>query len=139
MLHSSSVSHDTIHQDILNSTSAVVFLGTPHRGSQDMAGIGETVRRIAATALRVDTSSAMLDALGLRSSDLQRGQEAFSRLWSTYDFRVKTFQEGLGLTGVNIGVLKDKVRCFGRLKCAWLPEAATHDSTPGTTHQRDNG
>ncbi|KAK3942679.1 hypothetical protein QBC46DRAFT_447659 [Diplogelasinospora grovesii] len=109
MLHSSSVSHDTIHQDILNSTSAVVFLGTPHRGSQDMAGIGETVRRIAATVLRVDTSSAMLDALGLRSSDLQRGQEAFSRLWSTYDFRVKTFQEGLGLTGVNIGVLKDKV------------------------------
>jgi protein SERAC1 len=109
MLHNSSLSDETPHKDIVTSTSAVVFLGTPHRGSEDMAGLGEAVRKIAATILRMDTNSAALDALGLKSTDLQRCQESFSRLWSTYDFRVKTFQEGLGLTGINIGPLKEKV------------------------------
>ena len=53
--------------------------------------------------------SAILDALGLKTTDLERAQEAFSRLWQEYDFRVKTFQEGLGLIEVNLGVLGNKV------------------------------
>jgi hypothetical protein len=110
MLCNSSVSDDSTHNDIIKSTSAVVFLGTPHRGSQDFAGIGEVVCKAAAHVLRMDTSSVFLDILGLKTTDLERCQESFSRLWGIYDFRVKTFQEGLGLTGINLGLLKEKVR-----------------------------
>ena len=74
-----------------------------------MAGIGETVRRVASTILKMDTSPAALNALGLKTTDLERCQESFSKLWRDYDFTVKTFQEGLGLTGVNIGPLSNKV------------------------------
>ncbi|KAF7538970.1 hypothetical protein G7054_g2557 [Neopestalotiopsis clavispora] len=45
----------------------------------------------------------------MKTSDLERAQESFSRLWSKHDFRVKTFQESLGLTGVHLGVLGNKV------------------------------
>lgn len=57
----------------------------------------------------MDTTSAILDTLGLKTADLERAQEAFSGLWQRYDFRVKTFQEGLGLTGIHLGVLGNKV------------------------------
>ncbi|GAP85018.2 hypothetical protein SAMD00023353_3900570 [Rosellinia necatrix] len=95
-------------QDIAKSTAAVVFMGTPHRGSQDLSGIGEVVRKIASFSL-MDTNPAALDTLGLKNTDLERNQEAFSRLWQQYNFRVKTFQEGFALTGVNIGHLNEKV------------------------------
>lgn len=57
----------------------------------------------------METTSVHLDTLALKTTDLERAQEAFSRLWQKYDFRVKTFQEGLGLTGIHLGVLGDKV------------------------------
>ncbi|KAH8886603.1 hypothetical protein GQ53DRAFT_875256, partial [Thozetella sp. PMI_491] len=109
MLCNSSTSVDPLHNDIIKSTGAVLFMGTPHRGSQQLAAVGEVVRKVAAHALMMDTSSVLLDVLGLKSSDLERCQESFSRLWSAHDFRVKTFQEGLGLTGVNLGLLNEKV------------------------------
>lgn len=109
MLAHSADSDDQALCNIVESTAAVVFLGTPHRGSPQMAGLGETVRKAASSILRMDTSPAALDALGLKTSDLERCQETFSRLWRDHDFSVKTFQEGLGLTGVNIGPLSDKV------------------------------
>jgi hypothetical protein len=85
-------------KDIVESTAAVVFLGTPHRGSRDIANIGEVIRK--AASIVMDTSPFALDALALKNSDLSRCQESFSRLWFSYDFRVKTFQEGQGLTGM---------------------------------------
>jgi protein SERAC1 len=109
MLARSEASGDLVLRNIVQSTAAIVFLGTPHRGSQQMAGIGETVRKIASVVLKMDTSPAALNALGLKTTDLERCQESFSQLWRDYDFTVKTFQEGLGLTGVNIGPLSDKV------------------------------
>jgi hypothetical protein len=109
MLSASDVSDDLELRNIVESTAAIIFLGTPHRGSLDMARLGETARKIA-SAVRMDTSSTTLDALGLKTSDLERCQESFSRLWAKYDFRVKTFQEGLGLRSANIGALNDKVR-----------------------------
>jgi protein SERAC1 len=57
----------------------------------------------------METTSVILDTLGLKTSDLERAQESFSGLWRKYDFRVKTFQEGLGLSGVHLGVLGNKV------------------------------
>ncbi|KAK4225059.1 hypothetical protein QBC38DRAFT_445882 [Podospora fimiseda] len=90
------------------STAAVVFLGTPHRGSPDFVNMGELMRSII-SALFVGTSSCNLHALGLRTTGLERAQEAFSQVWHTYNFTVKTFQEGLGLTGINLGMLGNKV------------------------------
>lgn len=85
-----------------------MFLGTPHRGSPGLLSLGEWARSILSD-LRVDTTSAILDTLGLKTTDLKRAQEAFSGIWQTYDFRVKTFQEGLGLTEVNLGILGNMV------------------------------
>ncbi|KAH8899091.1 hypothetical protein GQ53DRAFT_878427, partial [Thozetella sp. PMI_491] len=108
MLTASSLSMDDNHKDIIGSTTAIIFLGTPHRGSPDFAKFGDNIRRFIGM-LRVGTTSTMLDALGLKNTDLERTQDAFSRLWHQYDFRVKTFQEGLAMTGVDIGVFGKKV------------------------------
>ncbi|KAK0737212.1 hypothetical protein B0T21DRAFT_159826 [Apiosordaria backusii] len=96
-------------RDILTSTVAVIFLGTPHRGSADFAKLGDIVRRVAGTVLRVDTNSNIIRALGIDSPVLELSRESFLRQWQTYGFQVKTFQEGRAMTGINIGRLKDKV------------------------------
>lgn len=96
MLARSSSSKRREHKNVVESTAAVIFLGTPHRGSLDIAAIGEVVRSVVST-LGMKTTPAILDALGLKTTDLERAQEEFSRLWQKHDFRVKTFQEGLNL------------------------------------------
>ncbi|KAL2204877.1 hypothetical protein CC79DRAFT_1293059 [Sarocladium strictum] len=108
MLERSATAAEPELRNIVESTAAVIFLGTPHRGSPDLAAMGEYVRSII-SGLRMETTSAILDSLGLKTTDLERAQEAFSRLWQKYDFRVKTFQEGLGMSGVNLGALTNKV------------------------------
>ncbi|KAK4201945.1 hypothetical protein QBC40DRAFT_48381 [Triangularia verruculosa] len=100
---------NTSVKDILTSTVAVVFLGTPHRGSADFAKLGDITRRVAGTVLRVDTNSNIIRSLGINSPELELSRESFLRQWQTYGFQVKTFQEGRAMTGVNIGRLKDKV------------------------------
>ena len=109
MLSRSSTSEEPAVMDIVESTAAVMFLGTPHRGSENLAGVGDSVRKVATRVLRMDTNHYNLGALGLLSSELERCQEAFSTLWAKYDFRVKTFQEGQPLTGFNLGLLGEKV------------------------------
>ena len=94
-------------KSVAQSTAAVVFLGTPHRGSQ-WAKLGDTASKIT-KSLGFDTSSSLLDALGLKTSDLQRCQESFSAIWSIYSFRVKTFQEGQGLMATSFGGLNNKI------------------------------
>lgn len=85
-------------------------MGTPHRGSPDFADFGMTVRAISSTLLRVDSNATILRALGVESPELQIGREEFIPLWNRYKFRVKTFQESLPLTGVNVGLLNKLVR-----------------------------
>ncbi|KAI7786516.1 hypothetical protein LA080_003245 [Diaporthe eres] len=108
MLASSSSSTEHRLRNVVASTAAVIFLGTPHRGSADLAKLGDRARRMI-SALRMKTNPATLDALRLRTKDLEIAQESFSAVWNRYDFRVKTFQEGLGLTGVNFGPFGKKV------------------------------
>ncbi|KAF5693138.1 hypothetical protein FDENT_2280 [Fusarium denticulatum] len=108
MLALSSTSEKPEHKKIVESTAAIVFLGTPHRGSPKLAAIGDWARSMV-SSLRFQTTSTILDTLGLKTTDLERTHEAFCRLWNTYDFQVKTFQESLGLTGIGLGVLGDKV------------------------------
>ncbi|KAK3391258.1 hypothetical protein B0H63DRAFT_365230, partial [Podospora didyma] len=90
-------------QEIVKSTSAVVFLGTPHRGSGDFARPRDMTRRVASTILGVDSNTAILRALGLDAPELEQSRESFSLQWRTYGFRVKTFQESQALMGLNIG------------------------------------
>lgn len=108
MLSRSSVSKEPHLTRVVESTKAVVFLGTPHRGSPDLAAAGDLARSFV-SFLGVETSPAILHALGLMTTDLERAQESFSALWLQHSFHVKTFQEGLGLTGINIGGLGKKV------------------------------
>jgi hypothetical protein len=95
--------------NIVESTQAIVFLGTPHRGSTDMAALGDVVRRVASTILRFDTNPVILRALDVDGPELELCRESFITQWRKYNFRVKTFQEALSMTGVNLGPLNEKV------------------------------
>ncbi|KAJ9416909.1 RGT2-sensor of high external glucose concentration [Fusarium oxysporum] len=83
-------------------------LARPHRGSPELSAIGEWARSML-SSLKFQTTSTILDTLGLKTTDLERAHEAFCRLWHQYDFQVKTFQESFGLTGIDLGVLGNKV------------------------------
>lgn len=108
MLAQSSISSDSNAMALLEAIAGVIFLGTPHRGSPQLAAFGEFARSLV-SSLRMATSASILEALSLKSSDLERSQHSFSALWYKHNFQVKTFQEGLGLSGVNLGVLGNKV------------------------------
>ncbi|KAL7933958.1 hypothetical protein V8C35DRAFT_44056 [Trichoderma chlorosporum] len=99
-------------REIVKSTAAVVFLGTPHRGSKDVAALGEVVRSVI-SSFGMETTSVILDALGLKSPDLQRSQEDFSMIWEKHDFQVKTFQEGLNLAKLGEKVVPDYSSLIG--------------------------
>lgn len=89
-----------------------MFLGTPHRGSPEVAGLGEIMRSLV-SALGMETAPTLLDALALKTSDLERAQEEFSRVWEIYDFRLKTFQEGLSFARIGKKVVPDYSSLIG--------------------------
>jgi ankyrin repeat protein len=109
VLRRSETSREPNIQDILCSTAAIVFLGTPHRGSPGLADLGEIVRRTASTLLLVDSNATVLRTLGCDSPELELCRESFNAQWREHQFRVKTFQEALGLGGIAIGRYPDKV------------------------------
>ncbi|KAK8074555.1 hypothetical protein PG997_009218 [Apiospora hydei] len=107
MLANCDMSDNTRHKKIVDDTAGIMFFGTPHRGSKDLASVGEVARK--AAGILLDTNSAALDSLGLKTTDLERSQEHFSRIWRRQDFRVKTWQEGTGISSMNLKYFKDKV------------------------------
>ncbi|KAI6756124.1 hypothetical protein HG530_011860 [Fusarium avenaceum] len=108
MLALSSTSETIALESVIQCTKAIIFLGTPHRGSPEFSAIGERARAML-SSLRFQTAAAILDTLRQGNIDLQRAHESFMRLWQRYSFRAKTFQEGFGLTGINLWVLGNKV------------------------------
>lgn len=110
VLRRSQFSDDPALQDIVRSTRSIVFLGTPHRGSANYAGLGELARKVASTVLRVDSNAAILRALGLDSPELELSRESFIQQWRTYNFEVKTFQESLAPNGMNLRGANEKVK-----------------------------
>ncbi|KAH6964772.1 hypothetical protein EDB82DRAFT_560511 [Fusarium venenatum] len=90
-------------RETVKYTAAIIFLGTSHRGSPGLSTIGERSRTIL-NGMRLQKTAIILDNLRLENNDLQRAHEAFTRLWRQYNLRVKTFQEGFGLFGINLGV-----------------------------------
>lgn len=103
---------ETPFREVAKFTRAVIFLGTPHRGSQDVAALGEVMRSVV-SALGMETSAVNLHALGLKTSDLERAQEDFSKVWQKYNFRVKTFQEGLSFAKFGKKVVPDYSSLIG--------------------------
>jgi hypothetical protein len=89
-------------RNIIETTKAVIFLGTPHRGSAEFAGLGELARSVASAVIRVDSNATVIRALGIDSPELELSRESFLQQWRTYRFQVKTFQESQALTGIRI-------------------------------------
>ncbi|KAL7941783.1 hypothetical protein V8C42DRAFT_167980 [Trichoderma barbatum] len=112
MLARSSSSPKAELRNIVESTASIIFLGTPHRGSQDVAALGEVVRSVI-SSFGMETTPVILDALGLKTTDLERAQEDFSKAWLKYDLQVKTFQEGLSLAKLGKKVVPDYSSLFG--------------------------
>jgi hypothetical protein len=95
--------------DIFLSTDAILFLGTPHRGSTK-AGMAEEFRRIAAVS-GFDTTHHNLQALKVDGMELQIIHELFMELYEQKNrrFQVLTFQEAKGVLGTSYGGLNERV------------------------------
>lgn len=92
---------------LYESTTAIFFLGTPHRGSQ-WVDLGETVRRIVAV-VGFDTNDQNIRALQIDSVVLRNINENFVRLYRKHQFEVRTFQEAKGMARTRFFNFNDKV------------------------------
>jgi hypothetical protein len=95
-------------RDIYESTYAVIFFGTPHRGSS-YAKIGLVARNIAIAA-GFDARDKIIRSLEPNSDILRILRSSFDRMVHDKAFKVHSFQEGQGLTGARI--LSEKVRLY---------------------------
>jgi hypothetical protein len=107
MLLCASESDRKVQQDLCNSTQAILFLGTPHRGSA-YAGVGETIRRIVSHA-GFDTANQNIRALEIDGALLERCDERFQKLRNRCGFEIHTFQEARAMKGTQILSLNEKV------------------------------
>ncbi|KAJ2906161.1 hypothetical protein MKZ38_002876 [Zalerion maritima] len=81
-------------KDILYSTSACIFLASPHRVSS-VWSLMDAVKNMAHLTLGVDPRDPNLPSLfgGADGEEVEAGRQVFLRLWMDHNFRVKTFQE----------------------------------------------
>ncbi|CZR52846.1 uncharacterized protein PAC_02723 [Phialocephala subalpina] len=94
-------------RNIYESTNAILFLGTPHRGG-NFTEWGETARRIV-SAVGFDTSRQNIRDLTIDSSTLEDYHERFLKLYNKRKFEICTFQEARGMTGTSFLSLNQKV------------------------------
>ena len=83
---------------VYDSTKAIIFMGTPHRGS-DYAPWGIIARNIAVAA-GFDANDRLLKDLRADSTMLDLLRDEFGKMLREEKFRVYTFSEGKGLKGV---------------------------------------
>ncbi|OAF56656.2 hypothetical protein VC83_07280 [Pseudogymnoascus destructans] len=96
-------------KDIYASTEAILFLGTPHRGS-GKAEIAEVLRKIVSVS-GFDTTNQNIRSLQIDSTELELIHELFMRLYGQNDrhFKVLTFQEAKGVTGISYLKMNERV------------------------------
>ncbi|KAK4124100.1 S-adenosyl-L-methionine-dependent methyltransferase [Parathielavia appendiculata] len=95
VLRLSEAERDGPLKEILLSTAAVVFLGSPHRGTEQ-CNLGDAIRIMASVTMLVDPDDPALQELcGANSVEAELARQTFVRLWNSYNFRVKTFQESV--------------------------------------------
>ncbi|OCL15206.1 hypothetical protein AOQ84DRAFT_414068, partial [Glonium stellatum] len=81
-------------KDIYDSTCGIIFMGTPHGGS-DYANLGLTARKIAIAA-GFDVRDEIIRNLKVESGTLGLLAEEFSKMLKEDKFQVFTFMEGKG-------------------------------------------
>lgn len=100
--------HHEYLKDVYRSTFAIIFFGTPHRGSS-AAAWGEMLRRIVST-VQLDSAKSILADLdpSSGSAKLDELSEAFSDMLDEKGFRIYSFQEsqGMGSLREQVGVLR---------------------------------
>jgi hypothetical protein len=89
-------------------TKAIIFLGTPHRGSA-YAEWGAIASNLARLALR-DSNKKIVETLEVNSEVLDNIHEEFKTIVHRSDIRVHSFQEARGITGMK--GLHNKVGCL---------------------------
>jgi hypothetical protein len=107
MLLEANIDDTKSSKDVLESTKAVLFLGTPHAGSS-FADMGDTLRRIV-NAVGFGTANQNLRDLKPESAMLEQCRKHFQSLHKSRNFDIYTFQEELGMTGIGIAAADDKV------------------------------
>ena len=107
MLLEANESDEKVQQALCKSTQAILFLGTPHRGSA-YADMGETIRRIVSIT-GFDAANQNILALQIDSALLEKCDERFQKLRNRYGFEIHTFQEARGMKGTQILNLNEKV------------------------------
>jgi hypothetical protein len=85
-------------KSIYHYTDAVIFLGTPHRGSQ-YSSWGQIAERIARAAF-FDTHSRNIFSLQVYGTELANLERDFLILLDRQTFSVFNFQEALGFKGI---------------------------------------
>lgn len=85
--------------DICRSrTRAIVFLGTPHRGSV-YAGWGAIASNLAQVALQ-DSNKKIIKTLDVSSEVLDNIHEEFKAIVSECGVKIHSFQEARGISGM---------------------------------------
>jgi hypothetical protein len=107
MLLQASFDGTKVDKDLLESTKAVLFLGTPHAGSA-FAEMGDTLRAIV-KAVGISAANQNLRDLKTDSTMLDQCRSNFQTLHRRVGFEVYTFQEELGMTGIGIAKADNKV------------------------------
>jgi hypothetical protein len=79
-------------------TRLIIFLGTPHRGSE-YAGWGQIASNLSRVALQ-DSNKKILETLEVNNEVLDNIHEEFKQIASKGKFKVHSFQEARGVTGV---------------------------------------
>src|SRR6266516_1914630 len=110
MLLRASESDRKDQQGLCNSTHAILFLGTPHRGSE-FTEMGETIRSIISLA-EFDTANQNIRALEIDGALLENCDERFQKLRNRCRFEIHTFQEARGMKGIQILNLNEKVAMY---------------------------
>lgn len=86
------------YKSIFEATRGVIFLGTPHRGS-DLAVWGHMMSSLAKLAMQ-DSNQQILDSLAPNNELLNRFNQNFLQLFSQRTFGVHSFYEAKAMTGI---------------------------------------
>jgi hypothetical protein len=110
MLIQADFDDDKDSRDLVAATKAVLFFGTPHGGSS-FAELGDMLRGIAKAA-GFDTAHQNLRDLKSDSAMLEQCRRNFITLHGRGGFKVYSFQEELGMSGVGIAKFSEKVYTY---------------------------
>lgn len=125
----------------MSNTSGIIFLGTPHRGS-NAASYGRMVYLLAKAFAFQSANTKLLTALEKNSETLDRISTEFFQTLETYkNLRIASFAEErqvrLGMFGMQI-VKADSAK-IGHAREAWGSISEDHRNMAKYTSPRDDG